>query len=151
MKRSYRRLAVALAVLVVVAAGSSVLYAQAVAGSGVGFSVMKALAETGSADAVPVAASGIGRFGERHMSCGGEGASCSGEEGGASCTMGKSGALSGEDASSVAIPKEATDGEAAAATCTGRTDEDCSTCDEKGTCSIHAEKEHAVAPDSSTL
>ena len=150
MKRSHRRLVVALAFLLVVAVTSAVLAAQANAGTGVGFGMLKALAETGSSeDAAAVAPrgmSGPGRSGMSGMSCGAEGASCAGEEGGSSCSMGKPEAKSADGASrSAAKPEAKADTEEVAANCPAEKSGDCSTCDEKATCPVHEAKEKAAA------
>ena len=104
MKGSHKRLIIAVAVLLVVGVAGSVLWAQAMAGEGAAFGVMKALAFTGGgpmtvapmqSDDAPQA------MAAPPTSCT-TGGGCGGEEGASSC---------GFDASGCATPP----GEAAAA------------------------------------
>lgn len=166
VKGSHRRLVVALAFLLVVAVASAVLAAQAKAGTGVGFGILKALAETGGSDAVPVAPSGMSGPGMSQCSDGG---SCSAEKGASSCSMGKPEAKAkaeakAEDkaevkaearaearteAAACSTEKPAADDGAkvAAASCGAEKDEACITCDQKDTCTIRESSAKAAAPD----
>jgi hypothetical protein len=98
VKGSYRKLVIVVAVLLVVGVAGSVLFAQAMAGDGVGFSVMKALADTGGADVVIFAAEGPGAEHASRVagvSCDVRSGGCGGEEEGSSCGMGASDAEAG--------------------------------------------------------
>jgi hypothetical protein len=106
VKGSYRKLVIALAVLLVVAAAGSVLYAQAMAGTGVGFSVMKTLADTGGSDSTFMAGRGARGRGGFDLSCATGDGGCGGAEGGSSCSMSKPDGASAEgDSCSTATPK----------------------------------------------
>jgi hypothetical protein len=160
-----RRLVIVLAFLLVVAGASVVLATQAKAGTGAGFAMLKAFAESGGADGVVAASTGMGGPG---MSCGAAGASCAGHEGGSSCSMGKSGA-EGSDGATCSMGKsqaKSADGatcgmdktgagadakavteSCSAETCSAEKGGDCSTCDEAATCPMHQAKETTSAPD----
>ena len=97
VKGSYRRLVIALAVLLVVAVAGSVLYAQAMAGDGVGFAVMKVIADSGQGEylVVPMHVGESGGDPMPAMSCA-DGGGCGGHGRRKSkCVWRKGGAASG--------------------------------------------------------
>jgi hypothetical protein len=150
VKGSNRRPIIAAAVLLVVGVGSLVLFAQAMAGEGVGFHIMRAMAYTGSGGAVLVPTNDQDDsrgMGAAAVSCGMNGASCTGHEGGASCHMTKADGSDPDGASFSMAPAETKDGASAAvATCTADEQGDCSSCDQKATCPIHQAQQATEQP-----
>lgn len=144
VKGTHRRLVVALAFLLVVAVASAVLAAQAKAGDGLGFRIVKAIADTGGAD-IPVVTAKDGAA--AGMSCGMDGGGCAAGTGASGCSMGKPDAADADGpACGATAPEADTETAEAPANCPSETGVDCSDCDLKDTCPVHQTAETADAP-----